>query len=313
MIDKKLVERIMQEYSIKRSFAQQRADEYKDKAMQIEQYANLERQIKGLVFEIGKRKFEKKDTFELEAKMENLKQEQKHVLKQNGIDESLLYPVYSCAKCKDTGYINGEMCSCLKQEYNNIIMKNANINFDEISDLGAYDLSVFSDEEKQNIESIVNNLKNFADTFEDAKIKNIVLLGSSGVGKTYLSQSFAKEMLKKNVPTLFLSSFTLNNMFLKIHTSQSLNKTDGLNNCINSELLIIDDLGTEPILRNVTKEYLLVLLNERALKNKSTIITSNLTPEAIIDRYGERIFSRIFNKANTAIFNLNGKDLRLKK
>ena len=44
-----------------------------------------------------------------------------------------------------------------------------------------------------------------------------------------------------------------------------------------------------------------------------TIITSNLGPDGIIDRYGERIFSRIFNQRVGIAIKLEGEDLRIKK
>ena len=67
------------------------------------------------------------------------------------------------------------------------------------------------------------------------------------------------------------------------------------------------------MLKNVTKEYLLILINERLAKNKATIITTNLQPEDIIKIYGQRFASRIFDKHNSAIINFTGKDLRMSK
>ena len=80
-----------------------------------------------------------------------------------------------------------------------------------------------------------------------------------------------------------------------------------------ADLLVIDDLGTEPMRKNVTKEYLLILLNERIAKGKSTIITTNLNPEQVLEKYEERIFSRMFNKRETLILQFVGKNQRLKR
>ena len=143
-------------------------------------------------------------------------------------------------------------------------------------------------------------------------VKNVVMCGASGTGKTYLAKCIAKQLVLRGYTTLFASSFDLNNMFLEEHLSSAEQK-GSLQNLIDLDCLIIDDLGTEPMRKNVTKEYLLLLLNERLSKDKATIITTNLSPEQVLLRYDERIFSRIFNKRNTLILQFNGKNNRLKK
>ena len=124
---------------------------------------------------------------------------------------------------------------------------------------------------------------------------------------------YIEDEIAKNKTTLFISSFDLNSLFLDQHLSNSSTQKDYLKELIDVDALIIDDLGTEPMRKNVTKEYLLILLNERISKGKSTIITTNLSPEQVLDKYQERIFSRMFNKRETLILQFNGKNQRLKK
>ena len=62
-----------------------------------------------------------------------------------------------------------------------------------------------------------------------------------------------------------------------------------------------------------TEEYFYLLFNERLSKNKSTIITTNLSLEQLLARYGERTFSRLCNKANSLMIKIQNKDLRLKR
>ena len=78
------------------------------------------------------------------------------------------------------------------------------------------------------------------------------------------------------------------------------------------KVLIIDDLGVEPILNNITLNYFYTILNERMIANKSTIINSNLMPNEVLDRYGERIFSRIMNKKCGLVLEYKGEDRRIK-
>ena len=110
-----------------------------------------------------------------------------------------------------------------------------------------------------------------------------------------------------------ISSFTMNQLFLEYHTAKIENKNYIMANFLDPEVLIIDDLGTEPILKNVTTEYLYLIISERLAQNRKTIISSNLGPNDILSRYGERIFSRVFNKRECKAFNIVGDDLRINK
>ena len=191
-------------------------------------------------------------------------------------------------------------------------MKLSNVKLDEIPYLKDYDYKFFAEKDEQNFaEKCVKTLTDYVQNFDNLKLKNIVMCGGSGTGKTYLTKCIAKELISKNKSTYFTSSFDLNNLFLRDHLNQNGEKQ--LNDLIDLDVLIIDDLGTEPIRKNVTKEYLLVLLNERLAKGKSTIITTNLSPSDINDLYAERIFSRIFDKRSTLVLQFQGKNNRLKK
>ena len=86
---------------------------------------------------------------------------------------------------------------------------------------------------------------------------------------------------------------------------------DGFTSLIDAPLLLIDDLGTEPMMRNITVEYLFTLLNERALNKRHTVIATNLTPAQLQERYGERVTSRLLDRSQTIALLLKGKDLRL--
>ncbi len=74
--------------------------------------------------------------------------------------------------------------------------------------------------------------------------------------------------------------------------------------------MIIDDLGTEVTNSFVTSQ-LFSLLNERHLRQKATIISTNLNLEEMRDRYSDRIFSRI--TSNYSLCKLTGPDIRMYK
>ena len=85
---------------------------------------------------------------------------------------------------------------------------------------------------------------------------------------------------------------------------------DGFSALIEVPLLLIDDLGTEPMMRNITVEYLFTLLNERMANKRHTVVATNLTPMQIQERYGERVASRLLDSSAGVTARFQGKDLR---
>ena len=137
---------------------------------------------------------------------------------------------------------------------------------------------------------------------------NINIIGGAGSGKTFMLECVANELIKKGVVVSFKTAFELNELARLYHIGKSYDFSD----CLNAEVLLIDDLGTEPVLKNVTKEYLYNLINTRQINNKPTLISTNLSLENILDRYDERIFSRLGNKNLSTVIHLVSQDKRLK-
>ena len=154
---------------------------------------------------------------------------------------------------------------------------------------------------------ITTRLDTFIAKFPNTKLKNIVLMGATGTGKTYCAQLINHELTQRGFTVCFTSTFNLvKRMKDYMFGQDNLATTDFLT----SDLLIIDDLGTEPTITN-SDEYIYAIINERYFNQKSFIITTNLTSEQILGRYSERLFGRIFDKARTKVFEFNGKDLRI--
>ncbi|MDD4211472.1 MAG: ATP-binding protein [Clostridia bacterium] len=308
-----IISKLKYAYALKQKKAEFFAEQTKERALEDKEYLTLEIKERTLVLDISKLNFEKKPTEQLEKELTLVKEQKKLVLTRLNIAEEALTAHYECEICHDTGKINGDYCTCFKHALNNVLMHDSHINLDALPSLKDYSLEIFAEVQKNQILKVLDICKKFTRAFPASKTKTLIFSGASGVGKTYLSKIIAKEIIEKGYTAFYTTAFNLNNIMLKYHTTFDDNKQELLTHLIDSDLLVIDDLGTEPILKNVTLEYLLLIINERLEKNKSTIINTNLGPTHILDRYKERVFSRLMNKRNSYLISIDGLDLRLKK
>ena len=146
-------------------------------------------------------------------------------------------------------------------------------------------------------------VRNFDDSFE-----NLFLYGDTGVGKTFLSHCIAHKLLESAHCVMYFSAFDL--FALLAESKFSREKTEGEEFVFDSDLLIIDDLGTE-LTNSFVSSQLFLCINERIMRRKSTIISTNLKLENFSDTYSERTFSRI--ASNYRMVKLEGKDIRIQK
>ena len=117
-------------------------------------------------------------------------------------------------------------------------------------------------------------------------------------------------MEKAGYNPIFITAQNLNNVFLKYHTAPIDEKSLYSSLLCDCDLLVIDDLGCEPPFKNVTNEYLLMVLCERTAKSLPTIITTNLSQNQLLDRYGDRVLSRLNDKRRGSFIEIKGEDLR---
>ncbi len=243
------------------------------------------------------------------------------LLVSHGYDPDYLNPIYDCPLCKDTGYIDGEKCQCLKQAIVHQVYHQSNIqaklqeeNFQTFSYEYYDDVPFYPNlpTPRQNIVSVVEKCMEFIQTFSSNPGQNILFLGNVGVGKTFLTNCIAKELIDESYAVIYLTSFQLVEILEnhRFHRNERPENEYTLDYILNCDLLIIDDLGTE-LTNNFVISQLFLCINERLLKKKSTIISTNLTLSELSDTYYERIVSRITE--NYLICNIYGDDIRQKK
>ena len=263
----------------------------------------------------------------LEKEINNLKIQKQELLKKLNIKPDFFTPSYECKKCNDTGFLvdsNGVMCTCLKQKLMDIQYNKSNIsnleneNFDKFNELVFSDIT---DEKKynsnisprENINNIKNIALNFIDNFDNPNEKNLLFTGNTGLGKTFMSNCIANEMLKRNKTVLYQTAPIMLDSIIDYKLGKSSN-FNVLKNLLSVDLLVIDDLGTES-LNNMKFSELFTLINTRLLnqnnKATKTIISTNLSLANLASTYGERIISRLIGSYNICYF--FGDDIRIKK
>ena len=255
----------------------------------------------------------------LKANLADLRAQKATILSSNGYDKSYLEPVFTCEDCKDTGYINGNKCHCFKQEIINVVYSQSNIkNILSKENFSTFSYEYYSDNDKNpttglssldTVKQAVEKCQHFIDDFHN-KPKNLFLYGDTGVGKTFLSNCVAKELLERGNSVIYFTAFQLFDILSKGVFDRDADAIAAHQNIFDCDLLIIDDLGTE-LSNSFTTSQLFLCVNERILRQKSTIISSNLNPMDILENYSERTFSRI--TSNYTIINLFGDDIRIKK
>ena len=160
-----------------------------------------------------------------------------------------------------------------------------------------------------NIKKAYTVAKDFVAQF-GTEFRNLFFYGDTGVGKTFLSNCIAKELIDKSYSVIYLSSFELFDTLAKGKFEKDDAASQMNEHIFDCDLLIIDDLGTE-LANSFTVSQLFLCLNERLMRRKSTIISTNLSLESLVDIYSERIFSRI--TSNFTILKITGDDIRIKK
>ncbi len=316
MIKSEILKQLNAEFLAKKQLAEKQAENNLFFALKNQDYAYLDKQVNVLTIEIAKAEFDNNltEAKSLRKQKEKLQAEQEKMLNKMGLTLKSLKPNYACVHCADTGFIKGKPCKCFKSALSNKLLEQSNVKLENLANFNKSNFNIFADEYKNEILKIYKLMQEFCEKFPNTNNKTkIVFSGGTGTGKTFLLECISAELLRKGHFIYYTTAFNLNNQLLKYHIAPLEEKQGIINSFLECDLLIIDDLGTEPIRKNVTIEYLFAIISERSINSKHTIISTNLHPEDILNTYGERIYSRIVDDSNSTVFSFPGKDIRLKR
>lgn len=221
------------------------------------------------------------------------------------LDRNVIEPPCRCKLCNDTGIINGKYCKCvikrvINSESENLVLPQTD----------------FTEAQKtapKAISKVYGAARKYIDEYQSGAKPFFIIAGSSGTGKTVLASAIATEFMKNGASAVTVSAFDFVKRAKDYHTQFAIdNYNDLFTPMLDCDVLVIDDLGTETMLKNITREYLYTVINERWLRKKHTVVTTNLKPEVLIDRYGEAIFSRLCDKSVSNSFMVIAQNARIK-
>ena len=267
--------------------------------------------------------------------IDRLNEEKKILLEKNGYPADYLTPGFQCEKCSDTGIVKSEtggpdtVCICYKQQLIDLLYDQSNLStinadgfdsfvtdyYPDVIDEGRYGIK---NSPREQILEILNNCRSFVENFTNPKTNNLLFSGPTGVGKTFMAGCISMELMKRGHTVLYQTAPALFNTIYEYRYNSANNddwESAVYSNILQSDLLIIDDLGTESP-TGMRYSELLNIINTRLANDTrkpcKTIISTNLSLRDLFEYYDERIVSRLTGGFD--IFRFAGDDIRrLKK
>lgn len=254
---------------------------------------------------------------DIQAESLSLQAQRAELLTEHGYPIDWLDGAWSCPVCRDTGFVEGRMCLCLRELYEkqrrrslSALLKLGSESFD------SFDLSYYSDEAfgvrspRAQMTDVFDFCRDYAAHFGQSSV-NLLFRGATGLGKTFLSACIAREVSDKGFSVVYETTVTALFCYEEQKFRPSDEADDRVQRLTDCDLLIVDDLGTEMV-TEFSKSALYTLINTRLLAGKKTIISTNLTADEMEARYTPQICSRLEGEYQDLPF--VGQDIRkLKK
>mgnify|MGYP003539424859 FL=1 len=216
----KIVLAVKDEYKLKHDRAVEVADNNLAHAMENDDFRRITKELSSLNFDVVLKQARKQDASDELQKIKLLAKERAATLKSMGMRESDFLPKFDCETCNDTGVLSGKFCDCFKKRYYETLCdflgigQIRNVTFSDV------DFSKIKDaKQRKKLESNYKLFKKYCDKYPSVKYKNALIMGGTGVGKSYLMYAVANEFMKNGFSVLYVSAIKLNSLMLSYHTS----------------------------------------------------------------------------------------------
>lgn len=256
----------------------------------------------------------------LARQLASLKEEKAVLLASAGLPADYLELHYQCPECRDTGYVDGQKCSCLKQRIVDLLFEQYPIR-EQLAEenFSTFSFDFFDREARdpstgltslENMENIYRDCRGFVESFVPGQ-RNLLFMGPAGAGKTFLSNCIADALIREGFSVVYLPAGRLFDLLAgAVFRRDGGQDSEEYSYVLESDLLIIDDLGAE-MNNSFVNSQLFFCLNERKLRKKSTLISTNLSLNQMRDIYTERVTSRLVE--NYEIYTFYNSDIRIQK
>lgn len=255
----------------------------------------------------------------------DLQMRKAELLHAQGFPIDYLDEIVSCKVCGDTGMVDGRLCACMERRYNRELTKELSVllrSGDESFE--RFDLSLYPDTPEQEsgvsarsaMRIVFSACRGFADSFPDvpANLRNLLLRGESGLGKTYLSACIARSVAERGYSVCYDTASAALEAFEKQKFSRIPEEAEAAalraERMLSCDLMILDDLGTE-MPTPAAASALYTLINTRLTRSLHTVISTNCSDDELRRRYSPQICSRLFGEFLELPF--YGNDIRLMK
>ena len=257
---------------------------------------------------------------EAAAALAEARQKRDALLAASGRSPQALEPKFTCPLCQDTGVAQGKTCQCVRREMQRLrreeieAMSSLSVTHFDTMKLDYYPNTrdpQTGRSVRQYMAELLADLQDYAAAF-DLDSENLMLTGNAGLGKTHAALAVAGAALDKGYDVIYISS---PDFFSRVETlhfgSDPAGEKDALLETVTgADLLILDDLGTE-FNSSFVISTLYSLLNDRLGRRRPTILTTNITDGALLEKlYTEKVASRI---SAFVPYRFLGDDIRLKK
>lgn len=166
----------------------------------------------------------------------------------------------------------------------------------------------------------VERCKKYCENWDEIKKQGlgIYLYGDVGTGKSLLTACIGNTLLARFTTVLFTNFFEIAKQIKATFTGNSMTESAFIDRLTSVDLLIIDDLGTEIVMKNGEKTWIqdkiYDVINARYINQKSTIFSSNESLVDLVEKCGlmKKTVDRIA-AMSTAKIELRGSSYRLQE
>lgn len=266
----------------------------------------LDEQRARLFFDLGGKRI---GPAQAKKSLEEIAREERRVLASIGMPENALTLHYRCPNCGDTGYVSASRapCACrllLRERFRGTDGINARETFQTFSE----DIFLSSEQKRRTMNAKLI-CEAYAAELPHAAKPSILLYGSPGLGKSFLGNAIGYDAISHGIDSLRITAYAFTQCVLEDIREHS-EKVKALQNV---PLLILDDLGSEPNIPNVSTEWFFAVINERLLASLASVFITNLSLKDLHARYGDRLASRLYDVNTTQVLHLTGENLRTVK